>query len=471
MNDLAPSGLTPTLNGEQASELMAMLNAASRRIESLFPGYFPDAKHNHYLDFGYPSTVSFGMAYAMYSRNGLARAGVDKTILKTWENNPCLWETEDPEETPVEKEVRLRFQELRIWQRLAEADRRSLVGGYSGVIFRFRDSLALDQPVTRVNGGLEGLAGIIPCWASQLTVEEWEQDTSSENYGEPKMFLFNETPVDKDLPAGSSGSTRQVRVHPDRVMIWSADGTVYSRSLLEPGYNDLLTMEKISGSGGEGFWKNSKASPVLRVDKDAKIEDMARAMRVQPNQIQQAMNDQVADWQRGFDKLLMIQGMEAMVLPITLPQPQEFFDICLQCYAASINMPTKVLIGNQQGERASTEDSAEWNKANMARRENEVVPLFQFMIRKLVAVGILPEADWQTDWPDLAQTTQTEKVAIAKTLSDINAVSYNASGEITFTPDEIREAADYEPLAPEDYTPPASPNPPANPNPDPLAQP
>ena len=77
--------------------------------------------------------------------------------------------------------------------------------------------------------------------------------------GEPKMYEFNEAAVETDNP-----NKRSLRIHPDRVLIWSDDGTVNGRSLLEPGYNDLIDLEKIKGAGGEGFWKNAKSSPVPR---------------------------------------------------------------------------------------------------------------------------------------------------------------------------------------------------------------
>ena len=72
--------------------IRAMANAAARRLDVMFPGYFMAAKHNHYRDFGYPDKVTFDMLYAMYTRNGIAAAAVDKTILKTWQDVPFLQE-------------------------------------------------------------------------------------------------------------------------------------------------------------------------------------------------------------------------------------------------------------------------------------------------------------------------------------------------------------------------------------------
>jgi hypothetical protein len=428
------------------SNVTRLANYAGRQLGSMFPGFFQNAKHNHYRDFGYPETLDFSQLYAMYSRNGIGAAGVNKTVLKTWQDNPFLLEKErdgsekgKSEETTLEKQIRQRFDDLRLWARLAEADRMSLVGCYAGVILRFADSKRLDQPVDSVPGGLDGLVEIIPAWEGQLTVNEWDTDETSEGYGQPKMFQFNEASVDK-----AKQQPRQFTVHPDRVIVWSRDGTVNGKSILEPGYNDLLTMEKVSGAGGEGFWKNAKSAPVLEVAAEAKIADMAKAMGVPPEELADKMNDQVADWQKGFDQLLMLQGMEAKTLGVTLPSPEHFFAIALQSFAASINMPVKILVGMQTGERASKEDADEWAQTNMSRRANVVVPSIMMLVRRLEQVKIIPEMDWFLDWSDLTEASMAEKIDRATKMADTNQKMGTTT--YVFTDEEIRAAVGYEPL-------------------------
>jgi len=423
------------------NQVVRLAHAAVRRLDVMFPGFFAAAKHNFYRDFGFPETVAFDQFFAAYTRNGLARAAVDKTALKTWETAPWLLEREgDHEETKLEKEIRERFSDLRFWPALEESDRRSMVGAYSGIILRVADSQMLDQPVTGVSGGLDGLAEVIPAWEGQLQVSSWDEDQRSETYGQPTMFQFNEAAV-----GGDRKKARAFPVHPDRVVIWSRDGTVHGRSILEPGYNDLLTMEKIVGAGGEGFWKNAKSAPVLEVDKEAKIADMAAAMGVPPEEVADKMDEQVADWQRGFDQLLMLQGMQAKTLGVTLPSPEHFFASALQCFAASIGIPVKILVGSQTGERASTEDAEEWAKTNMARRNGHVIPNVMAVINRLERFTILPERDWHLSWADLTEASMGEKIERANKMADVNQKM--AGSEIVFTGDEIRAAVDLEPLS------------------------
>ena len=55
-------------------------NALTRNLSVMFPGYFAEVKRNHYADFGYPTEITFKLAYDAYLRIGVARAAVDKTV-------------------------------------------------------------------------------------------------------------------------------------------------------------------------------------------------------------------------------------------------------------------------------------------------------------------------------------------------------------------------------------------------------
>jgi hypothetical protein len=423
--------------------ILTYLVNAARRVEAMFPGYFPEAKHNHYSDFGWPQNITFAQLHAIYHRNGLAKAGVEKTILKTWQDDPEIWETTKAKESDLESEIRQHFDDLMIWQALAEADRRAMIGGYAGVILRFADGKRFDQPVERVSGGLGGLVEAIPAWGgqgAQLEVAEWVTDVTSEDYGKPKLYRFNEAAVGNE-----QNQVRQFMLHPDRVLIWSRDGTVHCRSELEAGYNDLLDAEKVKGAGGEGFYKASRGNPVLEADKDLDLKKMADAMGVPVADVADAMNAQVEDFQKGFDRLLMVQGMQAKTLPITLATGDTFFNAPVNSFAASLLMPVKILLGSQTGERASTEDAHEWAVVNNARRVKHARPRIRALLNRLERVGIIPERDWTVHWADLTEASKDKKIERAFKMSEINA---KQPTEPVWLPDEIRVAAGDDAQAP-----------------------
>lgn len=422
-------------------------NAATRRLSSLFPGYFnANPKRDIYQDYGYPDQLCFDDFYKVFRRNGIATAALTKTKLKTWQDYPEIWESEEAKESELEKDIRQKLEDIRFWQCVSDADLRSMVGGYAGLIFRFRDNKRFDEPVDRVPGGLDGLAEVIPAWKGQLEVSTWDTDANSETYGKPLMYVFNEAAI----PDGNSktNQVRQFKVHPDRVLIWSKDGTINPQSDLEPGYNALLDIEKIAGAGGEGFWKTARAALALEIDKEARADDMAAFMGVDQSEIADKLDDSVKDFMQGFDASLLMQGMKANPISVNLPSPEYFFANVLNIFASSICIPAKILIGMQTGERASKEDADEWAQTNMSRRTNICRPNIRDILNRLEKFQIIPEKDWTIEWTDLTEASMSEKIDRADKMASINQRAGGHMGsEIVFTPDEIRETLGMKPLS------------------------
>jgi len=425
----------------QHGSMIANASAVVRsRLKRVFPwAYGASTKHDYASDYGWPEQLEFEHFHRMYSRSGIAASAVDKTIGKTWQTMPALWESEKPGKSPAEAEIAKHFARRKLWRALMEADRRSLVGSYAGAIILLRDGQKLDQPVTRVARGIESVVGIIPAWEGQLSVVEWDQIETSDTYGEPLYFQFDEQAVGETQNAVKS----QVRIHRDRVLIWSDDGTLNCRSALEPGFNDLTDAEKIKGAGGEGFWKSSRGAPIIEAPKGVTQNDVQRGMNANtPAEVLDKLNETVDDFQSGFDKALMLGSFSVSPLTISLPQPKEFWEPCVQGFAASMSIPFKVLIGNVTGERASTEDAAEWAQTNMSRRENRVLPILYDFIERLVAWGVLERKDWTIGWDDLSEASPDDKLARAEKMATINS---SLGAEPAFLPDEIRETAGFAP--------------------------
>lgn len=424
----------------QGSLIANAAGAVRQRLARLMPwAYGGNAKHDYHRDYGWPETLGFDQFYRMYSRSGLAAAGVDKTIAKTWQTMPTLWESEKPAESKAEADIRKHFARKKIWRALMDCDRRSMVGCYAGAIILLRDGKKLDEPVDRVPRGIESVVGIIPAWEGQLKVAEWDSVQTSETYGEPLFYQFDEQAVGDPSATGKS----QVRIHRDRVLIWSDDGTVNGQSALEPGFNDLTDAEKIKGAGGEGFWKSARGAPIIEAPKGVSQQDIQRGMNAAtPGDVIDKLNETVDDFQSGFDKALMLGSFTVSPLTITLPQPKEFWELAAQGFAASISIPVKVLIGNVTGERASTEDANEWAQTNMSRRENRVLPILYDFIERLVAWGVLERKDWTIGWDSLQEASPDDKLSRAEKMANINST---LTTEPAFLPDEIREAAGFKP--------------------------
>ena len=427
-------------------ELSLAINRQIRSLGSMFSGYFQgDTKRqNPWKDYGFPETPVFFDFYMQYRRNGFARAGVQRAIEKCWQDNPWLLETEEVhDETPEESRIRDWAERLQLWSKLKEVDEKSRVGEYAALIFRFADNKLFREPVDRVPGGLEGLVEIIPVWQEQLKPSDWDSDERSPTYGHPKMYQFNEAAVwDSEQ---SHKTARSFDVHPSRVHIWSRDGTVFGQSVLEPGLNALITLQKIIGAGGEGFWKNAKSAPHLQIDKDANLANLAQMLGVPQDEIADAIGEQIEDWQTGMDNLLLTQGIDSKQMNVALPDPEQFIKGPLEEFSASVNTPVTELIGHMVGERASEQNQETWNQINMARRTGYVIPNIRRIVEKFTAFGVLKDIDWHLDWSDLTEATMEDKIDRAAKMADVNQKMLG-TGEIVFTGAEMREVVGMEPL-------------------------
>lgn len=446
------------LNAQQLETARFLTNSSSgtyRAFGEVFPRRNLNAllstsallstKHDFNLDFGYKDDVDFYDLYEVYKRGGVAKSLVKKTVGKTWETMPELREDDDTDrkDTAVEKEVARWMGKMRFWQMLMETDKRSLVGEYSALIFQYADGKSMDQPVDgKVSGGLGGLIGVLPAWEGQFHISEWDQDRNSPTWGQPIRATYTESSVDAE-----EGKYRSFQVHRDRFYIWSKDRTTFNDSDMEAVYNALVDMEKIRGATAEGFWKNSKAQPVLEAAGGADAPDFAQLAQMLGTTIDglpEALDNVVADWSRGHDQSLMLQGMKAYNLSVSQIQPKESYDIAAGEAAAGFDIPMRILFGNQTGERASTEDAAQWNRTNMSRRRNYTSPNVMDVVDILKDRGILHDIDWHLEWEDLTGATEEQRLERIKGMSQVNRDSA-ATGDVVFADDEIRSEMGFGP--------------------------
>lgn len=416
---------------------MSFMSRDIRGMLGHWLGMNQNTKRVHAIEYGWPDSLGFNDFLQMYRRHPLARAAVEKTKAKTWQTNPVFRVTENGADlNGVEKAVMLHLTRIRFWQQMAEVDGRSMVGAYGGLILRVADGRDMDQPIRPGSvAGIEALVEAVPCWQNQLKVHAVDTDFNSDTYGKPLMWEFTErnlAPV-----GGGEQQGRRFKIHADRVIILSRDGTTDDRSQLEPGYNTLIDIEKIMGAGAEGFFKNSKGAPVLTMEDEAGFEQLAESLGVEQKDVADKINKLVNDWSGGFDKSLLLSRIKAEFPTVRLPQPEQFWAICVRAFAASWQMPVHILTGMQTGERASTEDSDEWLRTCEARRNNELMPSLQNFLDWAQRIGVIAPGDWHVQWESLIGDGPDARLKRA----GLMALANKDQGQVIFTPTEIRTTA------------------------------
>ncbi|MEG5933847.1 DUF1073 domain-containing protein [Enterobacter hormaechei] len=407
---------------------------ARARMGMLNPSMGLDAKRNSaWCEYGFPEQVTYENLYALYRRGGIAHGAVEKLVGKCWQTNPEIIEGDDADESENETAWEKKSKQVftnRFWRSFSEADRRRLVGRYAGILLHIRDEKDWSLPVTKGRG----LQKISVAWAGSLTVGEWDTGLNSQTYGQPKMWQYAER-----LPNGSS---RRVNIHPDRVFILG-DYSDDAIGFLEPAYNSFVSLEKVEGGSGESFLKNAARQLSINFDKEAKLDEIARAYGVDYSELNEIYDKVAREMNIGNDSVLITQGANVAPIVAAVSDPSPTYNVNLQTAAAGVDIPTRILVGNQQAERSSTEDQKYFNTRCQSRRGDLSFEIEDFC-DKLIELSILDPVSQKTViWDDLNAQSDSEKLDAAQKMSQINSASIG-TGEQVFTGEEIRVAAGYE---------------------------
>lgn len=419
---------------------------ARARMGLLAPTMGLDNKRNAaWCEYGFKEELTFDDLYKLYRRGGIAHGAVEKIAGKCWQTNPEIIEgdasDETRQETAWEKKTKQVFTN-RLWRSFFDADRRRLVGRYAGILLHIRDNKAWNLEATKGRG----LEKVTVAWAGSLTVSEWDTGLNSKTYGQPKMWQYTER-----LP---NGSTRRVDIHPDRVFILG-DYTDDAIGFLEPAYNAFVSLEKVEGGSGESFLKNAARQLNVNFDKEIDFNNLASLYGVTVTELQDKFNEVAGEINRGNDVLMTTQGASVTPLVTSVADPSGTYDVNLQTAAAGVDIPTRILVGNQQAERSSTEDQKYMNSRCQTRRGDLSFEIEDFC-DKLIGLQIIDPVSQKTViWDDLNEQTGTEKLTNAKTMGEINQTMQGSGENPAFSREEIRTAAGYdndeeEPLGEED---------------------
>ncbi len=418
------------------------LRIARARMGMINPGMGLDQKRSAaWCEYGFKDDLDFQDFYNLYKRHGVGHGAVRKIIKTCWKSAPQIIEGDEQDRaedvTPWETRLKPILRRGRFWRAFAEADKRRLVGRYAGLLLRIRDSGRWDQPIRKKGAAL---VEIKPVWQNSLKPGGFNTNRESEDYSKVTKWVYTEDGIN-----GAPG--RPLDVHPDRIFILG-DYTNDAIGFLEPAYNNFVSLEKVEGGSGESFLKNAARQIAINFEKDTDLEAIAQAYGVKNGDLQEIFDKTTRELNIGNDAALITKGASVTPLVANIPDPTPTYDVNLQSAAAGLDIPTKILVGMQTGERASTEDQKYFNSVCQSRRDSELSFEISDLIDHLMRIQVIdPIPEFTVLWDDLNEPTRAERLGNAKTMEEINAQS--VAGD-RFTGEEVREAAGYDPLEDED---------------------
>jgi hypothetical protein len=362
--------------------------------------------------YGYPNSLTFAHYKLAYERMGAARGICVMPVDETWSQKPRITDDSDnDDESEFELAVKKLDRKLRsgLFRAMRGADERQRVGRYAGLLIVIADGKTLDAEI-----GTGEVIELKPFFEDQLKPNKWNLDTNSVDYGHPITYDLVEKAVDGE-------PTRQPTIHHSRLVMWaegSDDGTIFGRSCLEPIYNTIITLDKLEGAGGTGFWRNARGAQAITFEGNSlqTVQDMLGAKT--PSEIPEKLSEAVKGIGSDFEAVLALMNAKRETIVIALDNPEPFVRVCWDNIAAGTRYPETIIRGHQTGERASTSDQEQAAKTTTGRRDNFATPMIRKVIDKLIAVNALPDVEFDIVWPSMFEPSLSGKIDMFKVLTD-----------------------------------------------------
>lgn len=385
---------------QNLSALVSRANLAARL------GQHYSGSRDIYQALGYPTSITYDDYVTQYTRQDITKAIINRPVEATWRGKFTIQESDDADETPLEKRWRELDAKLGLKDKFVRLDKLSSLGKY-GVLFLGFDGTVTEGDLAREVVRATDLLYVKPLGEGNAQIAEWERDTTNPRYGLPK--IYNLTIV------GPNKSVRDIRVHHSRVI--HVPGELLESEcegvpVLEAVFNRLKDLEKIVGASAEMFWRGGRPGYHGKVEKDAQLTEDA----------EEELMNQLNEYEHNLRRFLLTQGIDVQSLATQVVDPAQAVEVQIQMISAVTGIPKRILTGSERGELASTQDKNNWLDMIQARREEFAeIQIVRPFVDRLIEVGVLPkpQEEYSVWWEDLYAQSEEDKAAIGKARSEI----------------------------------------------------
>jgi len=380
--------------------------------------------------FGYPDKLTIKDFRGKYERGDIATRIVDAYPNACWSNVPQAIEDEELEDlTTWEQEVNTLFKQLDFWKHIRKLDKLVNLGSYAVLYIGFADAKDPKEPVVK---------GAKPIFLKALpediaVVKTTVSDIQNKRFGLPETYEIT-------LNNNNSNNTgNTVIVHWSRV-IHVAERTLDNESkgqgILHHIWNKLIDLDKIGGGSAEIFWLNARAGLSLECEADTDLGD---------EDDKKALKEEISNFQHGLNRFMRTKGITVKPIQMEVDSPMDQFKICISVIAGSTSIPQRILLGNEAGELASSQDENNWNNQIKDRRENfcepyMLNPFISYMIELGCVKPLKDGKEFSWEWPSLVTISEKDKAEIgSKKASSLVAYANSLAADTIVPPKQFVE--------------------------------
>lgn len=396
----------------------------ARQWLSRFLGLQANGNRDLYNVFGWTRNLEYSHFVSKYLRQDVAQRVIDAPVEALWVDPPTV-----SGNSTFEKAWRDLCGEYNVFTELMSVDRLAGLGKYAILVIGLNDGKKVDKPVSP---GDHKVIYMQAYGEGSVNIVSYEQNTANPRYGLPTMYRVNPGKFEEQMKAGGgiiSQSMQAFDIHWSRVL-HVADGTldskVFGHSRLEPVYNTLDDLMKVTGGSAESFWLSANRGLHVDVDKDMDLKPDDAA----------ALSDEVEEYTNQLRRVIRTRGVKVESLGAEVASPTGHFDVLMSLLASTTGIPKRILMGSEAGQLASQQDRANWAQRveERIRTYGEPVVLIPF-IRMMIDSGVLPKPNkFSVEWPDTFKMNPLERAQtsaqmarsaanLAKTLSTIEGIN------------------------------------------------
>lgn len=392
-----------------------------------------NAKTNVDRECGFPEAIQIQDYWKMFKREGVATRVVTLFPRECWAVSPGVFDNEDEEvETEFEKEFKKLITKRRFFNEMERVDISSGIGAF-GLLFLGFDDLGPNDDFSLPVSGVEAetyddleaalnsgerpenkLLYMRSFYEGQITIDKWDTDLTSPRFAQPEIYSLKFFDPNTESSSRSGGmttipDTTEKKVHWSRC-IHVADERLVSNCLGTPRqesvFNYLMNIRKLLGGSAQMFWQG--AFPGLSFELDPTLTDVELDLDAIKGQVEKYMN--------GLQRYLAVEGMKTNQLLPQVASPIDHLKAQLIAIAAAKEVPLRILMGSEEAQLASEQDSDNF-KSRVSRRCQGYCEfdILRPTVDRLVMAGALPapeEAKYSTDWPDLKTLSDSERAEV-----------------------------------------------------------
>ena len=391
-----------------------------------------------YTVLGYKKALIFQDYLDIYNRTHIAGRIVAAFPQATWSHRPTIKIIEGPAKI-FHTSWRELNRNLKINAALNRVDRISGIGRFGILLIGVKDGRKILDPIGK-RLSTDDILFLSPYQENSITIDKLETNPTNSRFGLPELYKI------ETAPPTPNGQRVSMRVHHSRVLHIAEnldENEVYGTPRLEGVYNLFDDLTKVVGGSAEFFWRIADRGIQFDIDPDLEMDSDDEA----------ALTDEIDEYIHGLKRAIKTRGVTAKVLGSDTADPRGPYVPLIALISGYSGIPQRILTGSERGQLASSQDRASWNERIEERQRVYAEPcILRPLIDLFISIGVLPEVEYEVEWPALLPQTEDERSVNAARVSNavLNVAKQRQVGDVVITPGEFREKyLGMEPTSPE----------------------